>query len=123
MSDDPLTPENAFSVSLETENSARAETSVRSENPGSGNGQPLTAPGDGFPRPHRRRRRRRRRGGGRSSGAGGFGRPEELTASGPERPVEGVLFVPAKETASGVLVSNTANYLPTPRDPLVPREL
>src|SRR5262249_55965297 len=118
MSDDPLSPENAFSVSIQTESSAQAESPVRNESPGSGNGQPLPGPGDGFPRPHRRRRRRRRRGGGRSSAAGGFGRPEELTASGPERPVEGVLFVPAKETAPGVLVSNTANYLPTPRDPL-----
>jgi transcription termination factor Rho len=34
-----------------------------------------------------------------------------------------VLFVPAKENAPGVLVSSAANYLPTPRDPLVPREL
>jgi transcription termination factor Rho len=123
MSDDPLTPENAFSVSIQTENSAPAERSVRSEKPASGNGQPLSAPGDGFPRPHRRRRRRRRRGGGRSSAGGGFARPEELTATGPERPVEGVLFVPAKETAAGILVSSAANYLPTPRDPLVPREL
>ncbi|HEY7113841.1 MAG TPA: transcription termination factor Rho [Thermoanaerobaculia bacterium] len=31
--------------------------------------------------------------------------------------------MPPKETAAGVLVSNKANYLPSPRDPLVPREL
>jgi transcription termination factor Rho len=37
--------------------------------------------------------------------------------------VEGVLFLPAKENAAGVLVSARANLLPSPRDPLVPREL
>jgi transcription termination factor Rho len=46
-----------------------------------------------------------------------------LTATGPEHAVEGVLFVPPKESAPGVLVSGRANYLPTPRDPLVPRDL
>jgi len=37
--------------------------------------------------------------------------------------VDGVLFVPPKDNASGVLVSAKANYLPSPKDPLVPREL
>jgi transcription termination factor Rho len=85
---------------------------------------------DGQPRPHRRRRRRRRGGrGGQPGGAGGngggvsFERPEEVSATGPERPVEGVLFLPAKESAPGVLVSAKANYLPSPKDPLVPRDL
>src|SRR5262245_34642423 len=125
MSDDPLTPENAASVSFQTDNSAHAEGSASGENPGGGNGQPASMPGDGFPRPHRRRRRRRRRGGGRGgpSAGGGFARPEELAVNGPEHPVEGVLFIPAKESAPGVLVSSRANYIATPRDPLVPREL
>jgi len=82
--------------------------------------------GDGQPRPHRRRRRRRRRGG-RPGGFSGNGaapeRADELAAAGPERPVEGVLYLPPKESAPGVLVSAPTNYLPTPRDPLVPREL
>jgi transcription termination factor Rho len=34
-----------------------------------------------------------------------------------------VLFLPPKENAPGVLVSGKANYLPSPRDPLVPRDL
>jgi transcription termination factor Rho len=117
MSEDPLVPQFPPSVSLQT------------ESPGSG---------EGAPRPHRRRRRRRRRGGG---GGGGGGRPpgpngsggqgsqssydrvEEASAPGPDRPVEGVLFLPPKETASGILVSAKNNYLPTPKDPIVPREL
>jgi transcription termination factor Rho len=111
MSEDPLTPGNHSSVSTPTESAPRAE--------GSG-------PGDGAPRNRRRRRRRRRggRGGGPQGGGGaGFERPEELSASGPERPTEGVLYVPARDNAAGVLVSARANYLPSPKDPLVPREL
>jgi transcription termination factor Rho len=34
-----------------------------------------------------------------------------------------VLYVPPKENAPGVLVTAKANYLPSPKDPLVPREL
>jgi transcription termination factor Rho len=115
MSDDPLTLESVSSSSVQTEGS-----SVRAE------GSPSPVPGDGQPRPHRRRRRRRRRGGGRPGGPSGNGAPErtdELAATGPESPVEGVLFLPAKESAPGVLVSARTNYLPTPRDPLVPRDL
>jgi transcription termination factor Rho len=112
MSEDPLAPESAAPVSVQTESPS---------GPTPGNG-----PSNGEPRPHRRRRRRRRRG--RSGGGGGGGAPgveraPELTATGPEHPVEGVLYLPPKETAAGVLVSNKANYLPSPRDPLVPREL
>jgi transcription termination factor Rho len=119
MSEDPSNPENSLSFSV----SAERPTPVGpADRPG----------GDGQQRPHRRRRRRRRRGGGGGGGGrpGGFsgngGAPErvdELTAAGPERPVEGVLYLPAKETAPGVLVSSPRNYLPTPSDPLVPREL
>jgi len=115
MSDDPLTLESVSSSSVQTES-----PSVRAE------GSPSPLPGDGQPRPHRRRRRRRRRGGGRPGGPSGNGAPErtdELAATGPESPVEGVLFLPAKESAPGVLVSARTNYLPTPRDPLVPRDL
>ena len=106
MSEDPLVPQISTSVSVQTEGPSPT--------------------GDGGPRPHRRRRRRRRRGGGRLPGAnGGAGleRTDELAAAGPELPVEGVLFVPPKESAPGVLVSARSNYLPTPRDPLVPRDL
>ncbi len=114
MSDDPWTSENSFSPAVATESPARGE------------GQPAPS-GDGQPRPHRRRRRRRRRGGGGGgrppSSHGGFERPDELTASGPEVPVEGVLSLPSRESSPGVLVSARANYLPTPRDPLVSREL
>jgi transcription termination factor Rho len=81
--------------------------------------------GDGQPRPHRRRRRRRRRGGrggGEPRGAS-FERTDDLSAAGPERPAEGVLYVPPKDNAPGVLVSAKANYLPSPKDPLVPRDL
>ncbi|MGH9318187.1 MAG: transcription termination factor Rho [Thermoanaerobaculia bacterium] len=104
MSEDPLVPQSPASASVQT-------------------GGP--ASGDGQPRPHRRRRRRRRRGGGRSAAVhGGVERVDELSATaGPERPVEGVLFLPARENAAGVLVSARANFLPSPRDPLVPREL
>jgi transcription termination factor Rho len=112
MSDDPLTSENALSVAVQT------------ETPAAGEGQPAPGTGEGQPRSHRRRRRRRRRGGaGRPAPGGAFERSEELTASGPEVPVEGVLSLPARENAPGVLVSAKANYLPTARDPLVPREL
>ena len=112
MSEDPLTPESLTSVSVQTESSSQGET------PSSGDGQS---------RPHRRRRRRRRRGG-RGGGQPGGGAPferaaEDLSASGPERPAEGVLYIPPKENAPGVLVSAKANYLPSPKDPLVPREL
>jgi transcription termination factor Rho len=112
MSEDPLTPGNHSSVSIST------ETAPRSEGPGGG---------DGAPRGNRRRRRRRRRGGRgggpQGAGGGGFERSEELSASGPERPAEGVLYIPARDNAAGVLVSARANYLPSPKDPLVPREL
>ncbi|HXM79823.1 MAG TPA: transcription termination factor Rho [Thermoanaerobaculia bacterium] len=113
MSEDPLVPPvSASSISVQT------------ESPG---------PGDGGSRPHRRRRRRRRRGGGGAGGGGGrppgpngsgeAERTDEIVASGPERPVEGVLFLPPKESAPGVLVTAKANYLPSPRDPIVPRDL
>jgi transcription termination factor Rho len=111
MSEDPLNPENFSSVSVQTEAPSRSEGSVS---------------GDGDPRPHRRRRRRRRRGGRGGGPAGGGGTPErveDVAASGPERPAEGVLYIPPKENAPGVLVSARANYLPSPKDPLVPREL
>src|SRR5690349_10791951 len=102
MSEDPLTPGNHSSVSVSTENAPRSE--------GAG-------PGDGAPRGNRRRRRRRRRGGrgGGPQGAGGGGpeRSEELSASGPERPAEGVLYIPPRENSAGVLVSSRANYLPS----------
>src|SRR3954464_12936053 len=112
MSEDPLTPGNHSSASVSTEATPRTD--------GAG-------PGDGAPRGNRRRRRRRRRGGRGGgppgSGGGGFERPEELSASGPERPAEGVLFVPPRDNSAGVLVSARANYLPSSKDPLVPREL
>ena len=110
MSEDPLTPGNHSSVSVSTETASRSEG---------------TGPGEGAPRGNRRRRRRRRRGGrgGGPQGGGGFERGEELSASGPERPAEGVLYIPPRENAAGVLVSARANYLPSPKDPLVPREL
>ena len=114
MSEDPLVPPvSASSISVQTES---------------------PAPGDGGSRPHRRRRRRRRRGGGGGAG-GGAGRPlgpngsgeaeraDEIVSSGPERPVEGVLYLPPKESAPGVLVTAKANYLPSPKDPIVPRDL
>jgi len=115
MSEDPLTPESPTFVE------------VQPESPSHGEGP---SP-DGQPRPHRRRRRRRRRGGrggganGGGGGAAGAERAEDFSASasGPERPVEGVLYVPPKENAPGVLVSARANFLPSPKDPLVPREL
>ncbi len=118
MSDDPLTSENGLSTTVTTERSALD----------GGEGQPNPAGGEGQPRPHRRRRRRRRRGGGGGGGggrqgSGAFERPDELSAAGPEIPVEGVLFLPPRENSPGVLVSARANYLPTPRDPLVPRDL
>jgi transcription termination factor Rho len=117
MSEDPLVPQFPQSVS------------IQAESPSSG---------EGAPRPHRRRRRRRRRGGG--GGGAGAGRPpgpngggqggantyervDELAAAGPDRPVEGVLFLPPKETAPGILVSAKNNYLPTPKDPIVPRDV
>jgi len=113
VSEDPLVPPvSASSISVQT------------ESPG---------PGDGGSRPHRRRRRRRRRGGGGAGGGGGrppgpngsgeAERTDEIVASGPERPVEGVLFLPPKDSAPGVLVTAKANYLPSPRDPIVPRDL
>jgi len=111
MSEDPFSRQGSGSAFVQT------------EIPSTGNDQP--------PRPHRRRRRRRRRGGG-GGGGGGGGRPgfagaqdriDELSLAGPERPVEGVLFLPARETAPGVLVSAKANYLPSPSDPLIPRDL
>jgi transcription termination factor Rho len=111
MSEDPLTPESHTSVSVQTEPASHGEPSIS---------------GDGQGRPHRRRRRRRRRGGrggGQPGGGGAYERAEELSASGPERPAEGVLYIPAKENAPGVLVSAKANYLPSTKDPLVPREL
>jgi len=112
MSEDPLSPESLTSVE------------VQPESPSHGEG-----PSPDGQRPHRRRRRRRRRGGrgGPNGGGGGpaagYERADESVASGPERPAEGVLSVPAKENAPGVLVSARTNYLPTPKDPIVPREL
>jgi transcription termination factor Rho len=110
MSEDPLAPENAASVSIQRESPS--------------------SPVEGDPRPHRRRRRRRRRGrsgpggpGGPAGPQAGFERAAEIVASGREIPVEGALYLPAKESAPGVLVSAKANYLPSPHDPLVPREL
>jgi len=116
MSDDPLTSENGFSTSVATERDPLG-------NGESQPGQPGPGPGENAPRPHRRRRRRRRRGGGGRPGQGGFDRAEELSATGPEVPVVGVLSLPPRENSPGVLVSARANYLPTPRDPLVPRDL
>ncbi|HMF07950.1 MAG TPA: transcription termination factor Rho [Thermoanaerobaculia bacterium] len=114
MSDDPLTSENGFSTSVATERDPL----------GNGESQPAPGPGENAPRPHRRRRRRRRRGGGGRPGqGGGFERAEDLSATGPEVPVVGVLSLPPRENSPGVLVSARANYLPTPRDPLVPRDL
>jgi transcription termination factor Rho len=111
MSEDPSNPENARSFSVSAERPASIGPAERG-----GEGQP------------RRRRRRRRRRGGRPGGFSGNGaaapeRVDELAAAGPERPVEGVLYLPPKESAPGVLVSAPTNYLPTARDPLVPREL
>src|SRR5438477_2487453 len=110
MSEDPLTPESLTSVSVQRETSSPAEGGSSA---------------DAQQRPHRRRRRRRRRGGrgGPSGGGPSFDKPDDLSALGPERAAEGVLYVPPKENAPGVLVSSRTNYLPTPRDPLVPREL
>ena len=48
---------------------------------------------------------------------------DEVAAAGPDRAVEGVLFLPPKETAPGILVSAKNNYLPTPKDPIVPRDV
>ncbi len=103
MSEDPLWNRDSSSVSVQTE---------------------TPSPGEGPPRRHRRRRRRRRRGGNREGFAnGGPERLDELAVAGPEKPVEGVLFLPPRENAPGVLVSARSNYLPTPGDPLVPRNL
>src|SRR5215831_15845889 len=108
MSEDPFSRQGSGSAFVQT------------EIPSTGNDQP--------PRPHRRRRRRRRRGGGGGGGRPGFasGAPErldEMSLAGPERPVEGVLFLPPRENAPGVLVSARANYLPSASDPLIPRDL
>jgi transcription termination factor Rho len=103
MSEDPSLSQGSGSFSAQTEN-------------------PST--GEGPARTHRRRRRRRRRGGGRPPLANGAPeRLDELAVAGPERPVEGVLFLPPRDNAPGVLVSSTRNYLPTPSDPLAPRDL
>jgi transcription termination factor Rho len=108
MSEDPLTPESFTSVEVQPEGPSQAEA----HGP------------DGQQRSRRRRRRRRRGGRGGPNGvAAGFERPEEISSTGPERPAEGVLFLPPKDNAPGVLVSAKANYLPSPKDPLVPREL
>jgi len=110
MSEDPLIPGSLASVSVQTEAPSRE-------------GGPQ---GDG-PRSNRRRRRRRRRGGrgGGQPGAPGGSpeRSEDLSAAGPERAAEGVLYLPPKENAPGVLVSAKANFVPSAKDPLVPREL
>src|SRR5206468_7678497 len=92
MSEDPLSPQGSGSVFVQTET-------------------PST--GEGPARPHRRRRRRRRRGGG-GGGRPGFAngapdRLDELSLTGPERPVEGVLFLPPRENAAGTLVSAKSN--------------
>ena len=103
MSEDPLSPQGSGSLFVQTET-------------------PST--GEGPARPHRRRRRRRRRGGGRPPSANGAPeRLDELAVAGPERPVEGVLYLPPRDNAPGVLVSATRNYLPTPSDPLAPRDV
>jgi transcription termination factor Rho len=106
MSEDPLSPQGFESVFVQTES-------------------PST--GEGPARPHRRRRRRRRRGGAArppfANGAGAPERLDELAVKGPERPIEGVLFLPPRDNAPGVLVSATRNYLPTPSDPLAPRDV
>jgi transcription termination factor Rho len=113
MSEDPSTRQSATSFPLSTE---RGAPSIPADRPS----------GEGQPRPHRRLRRRRRRGG-RPGGFSGNGAPaeraDELAAAGPERPVQGVLYIPPKESAPGVLVASATNYLPTPKDPLVPRDL
>ena len=114
MSEDPATPKNAASFSTAPEAGGGSPAGERA--PG----------GDGQPRPHRRRRRRRRRGGRPGGGFAANGAPErieEAAAVGPERPVVGVLYLPPRESAPGVLVSANANFLPTPRDPIVPRDL
>ena len=103
MSEDPSSPQGSGSFFAQTET-------------------PST--GEGPARPHRRRRRRRRRGGGRPPLANGAPeRSDELAVAGPERPVEGVLFLPPRDNAPGVLVSATRNYLPIPTDPLAPRDV
>ena len=103
MSEDPFSTQGSGSFSAQTET-------------------PST--GEGPARPHRRRRRRRRRGGGRPPLVNGAPeRLDELAVAGPERPVEGVLFLPPRDNAPGILVSSTRNYLPTPSDPLAPRDL
>ena len=109
MSEDPLTSVSAPPPSVPAES-----TPIHTESP---------TPAEGPHRPHRRRRRRRRRGGRPGSGNGAPERADELAAPGPEKPVEGVLYLPAKETAPGVLVTARANYLPSHRDPIVPRDL
>jgi len=78
------------------------------------------------PRKSRRRRRGRRRRGGAGPAAGlPPGAAPELASADAGASVEtqaiGVLSLPEK--GSGVLVSAKNNYLPTPRDPLVPRDL
>jgi transcription termination factor Rho len=103
MSEDPLWNRDSSSLSVQTE---------------------TPSPGEGPPRRHRRRRRRRRRGGNRGGFANGAPeRVDELAVAGPEKPVEGVLFLPPRDNAPGALVSARSNYLPTPGDPLVPRDL
>ncbi len=89
------------------------------ENPGNTAG--------GVPRKSRRRRRGRRRRGGGGAGAPSTPPPgaAESAAGDAGRSVEteatGVLSLPEK--GSGVLVNAKNNYLPTPGDPLVPRDL
>ncbi len=103
MSEDPLSSQGSGSAFVQTE---------------------TPSPGEGPARPHRRRRRRRRRGGARPPFSNAVSeRLEDLPVSGPERPVEGVLFLPPRENAPGALVSAKSNYLPTPGDPLAPRDL
>jgi transcription termination factor Rho len=104
MSEDPLSPQDSGTVFVETESPSTSE---------------------GPARPHRRRRRRRRRGGaGRPPFANGAPeRLDELAVTGPERSIEGVLFLPPRDNAPGVLVSAARNYLPTPSDPLAPRDV
>jgi transcription termination factor Rho len=46
-----------------------------------------------------------------------------VALAGPERPVEGVLYLPPRDNAPGTLVAAKANYLPSPSDPLIPRDL
>ncbi len=116
MSEDPLTPESLTSVSVQTEPSSResphsrvtvsrgriAVAGAAAVAAGAAEVEAAAAP---------------------AAGAPGFERRRRPVGGRPRAPGEGVLYVPPKENAPGVLVSSKANYLPSPKDPLVPREL